>query len=333
MKRIGELDLPDRLAPLLPAWVTQLLFGALCLVCAAILRFVIDMIAPGAGPFALVQPAVLAATLFARWPTGIFVLIVAQTYAWYFVLPVHGSFVLEDRTDAWRILINATAGLLVIIIADVFRRAVRRTAAERDARIQERDLFLREIDHRVKNSFALVAGLLDMQRRRTDDSGTREALDAALSRVQSIAQAHRHLYRDAAVADKADMKVYLADLCQALSDALFLSGAIRLTCSAEAALLPRDRAVSIGLVVNELVTNAAKHAFHGRPEGTIGVAFERVEGGWRLTVSDNGIGLPPTVREGALGRRLIDAFSTQAGGTLSHRTGETGTAFTLDLAP
>lgn len=333
MKWIGELDLPDRLAPLLPAWVTQLLFGALCLVCAAILRFVIDMMAPGSAPFALVHPAVLAATLFARWQAGLFVLIIAQTYAWYFVLPVHGSFVLEDRADAWRILINIAAGLLTIIIADVFRRAVRRMAAERDSRIQERDLFLREIDHRVKNSFALVAGLLDMQRRRTDDSGTREALDAALNRVQSIAQAHRHLYRDAAVADKADMQVYLGDLCQALSDALFLSGAIRLTCSAETAMLPRDRAVSIGLVANELVTNAAKHAFQGRPEGTISVVFERHDGGWRLAVADDGIGLPSTVREGALGRRLIDAFAVQAGGTLSYRTSETGTTFMLDLAP
>jgi two-component sensor histidine kinase len=333
MNRLGDFDLPDRLAPMLPPWATQILFAFFCLGVAGATRLAIDTVFPGAGPFALVYPAAIAATLFARWPSGFIVLAVSLTYAWYFVLPPQGSFTLSNPGDGPRTVVVAAGAVLSVVIAELFRRAVRRAGARLDSRVEERDLLLRELDHRVKNSFALVAGLLDLQRRRSDNAATREALDAALSRVQSIAQAHRHLYRDAAVADKADMKVYLGDLCHALSDALFLSGAIRLTCTAEPALLPRDRAVSIGLVVNELVTNAAKHAFNGRPEGSISVTFARREGGWRLGVADDGIGLPETIREGALGRRLIDSFATQAGGTLSHTTGPTGTVFTLDLAP
>jgi two-component sensor histidine kinase len=333
MNRLSDFDLPDRLAPVLPAWATRVLFAFVCLGVAGAARLAIDTVAPGAGPFALVYPAAIAATLFAGWQSGLITLAVALTYAWYFVLPLRGSFVLGGPGDSARLAVVVSAAALSVVMAGLFRRAVRRTAARNDARIEERDLFLREIDHRVKNSFALVAGLLDMQRRRAADEPTREALGQALSRVQSIAQAHRHLYRDAAVADRADMKVYLGDLAQALSDGLFLSGAIRLTCEAEPALLPRDRAVSVGLVVNELVTNAAKHAFHGRPEGAIAVTFVRRDGGWRLSVADNGIGMPETPRDGALGRRLIDAFAAQAGGTLSHTTGAQGTVFTLDLSP
>src|SRR5690606_3710240 len=101
---------------------------------------------------------------------------------------------------------------------------------------------------------------LDLQRRRASDPGTQEALGAALSRVESIARAHRHLYRGGGSAGSVEMKDYLPDLCAALADALFLHGTITLQCTTDSVQMPRDRAVSIGLVVNELVTNAVKHA-------------------------------------------------------------------------
>ncbi|WP_299426961.1 sensor histidine kinase [Sphingomonas bacterium] len=187
----------------------------------------------------------------------------------------------------------------------------------------------------MKNKFAIVASMLDIQRRRAGDTPAGEALGAAMMRVDSIARAHRHLYRDG---ERSEVNVqdYLADLCATLSDALLLRGGVTLHCEADPAPIQRDHAVSIGLVVNELVTNAAKHAFAGRESGTIDVSWKRrAEGGWRLTVADDGVGMPPgpkpARRDGGLGQRLIEAFAHQAGGSLNTVSGETGTCVTMDV--
>jgi two-component sensor histidine kinase len=153
--------------------------------------------------------------------------------------------------------------------------------------------------------------------------------------VESIARAHRHLYRGTAAPGTVDMASYIHELCTALEEALFLRGAITLDCAADHAALPRDRAVSIGLIVNELVTNAAKHAFGDREGGAINVRFEARPTGWRLTVADNGAGMPEGARRknggGGLGQRLIEGFARQARGTIRTESGSDGTVMTVEL--
>lgn len=335
--RIGELDLPERLAPYAPAWVTQLLFALLCAAGSVVARAAVDIFAPGAGPFALGYPAVLVATLFARWQAGAIATALTLAHAWYFLLPTFNSFVLKRPEDAPRLIVIGIAYVVMIAIAELFRRAVRRAAAERDRQIAERDLFLEEFDHRVKNNFTLVASLLDMQRRRAGEGATAEALASALARIESIARAHRHLYRGTAGPGAVDMATYIHELCAALAEALFLRGAITLDCAADHGALPRDRAVSIGLIVNELVTNAAKHAFAGREAGTIDVRFTAQATGWRLAVADNGTGMSPAARTrgrpGGLGQRLIEGFVRQARGTIRTESGPEGTTVVVELEP
>ena len=100
--------------------------------------------------------------------------------------------------------------------------------------------------------------------------------------------------------------------------------------------MDRDRAVSIGLLINELVTNAAKHAFTGRENGNVNVMFRRSDTGWRLTVEDNGIGMDAARAnaspQGGLGTRLVDAFARQANATLNTETSAAGTRVTADFA-
>ena len=205
---------------------------------------------------------------------------------------------------------------------------------ERDREIADRDLFLEEFDHRVKNNFAIVAGLLDMQRRRATDPATNDALGIAAARVDSIARAHRHLYRGGQPG-LVEMQDYLGDLCAALEEALLLRGGFKLECEITPAAVERDRAVSIGLVINELVTNAAKHAFTGRESGTIVVRLDKRGDGMTVSVADDGIGVPdvPLTPEAGngLGTRLIAAFARQAGGTLHTDSDRTGTRVTLQL--
>ena len=104
-------------------------------------------------------------------------------------------------------------------------------------------------------------------------------------------------------------------------------------CTVEPGALDRDRAVAVGLIVNELVTNAAKHAFSDGAAGHINVAFGREAHGYRLVVEDDGQGLPTdyATRRHGLGRGLVEAFTRQAGGSLTVGTGP-GARFEVDLA-
>jgi two-component sensor histidine kinase len=332
--RLGELDLPDRLAPTVPRWATQLGVALLCAAGVEICRAIVNSMAPGSAVFALVFPAIMMATLFARWPSGLMSGAISIAYTFFIVyLPnTAARTTLNPRLAVFGV---AVAALLTIILAETFRRAVHRATVERDRQIADRDLMLAEFEHRVKNNFAIVASMLDIQRRRAGDAATGEALSAAMMRVDSIARAHRHLYRDGR-GSEVNIKEYLEDLCATLSDALLLRGGVRLECGADAAPIQRDHAVSIGLVVNELVTNAAKHAFEGREGGMIAVSWKRrPEGGWRLTVADDGVGMPPGAKparkDSGLGQRLIEAFAHQAGGTVNTVSDQTGTRVTMDV--
>lgn len=335
MTRLGEFDLPDRLAPVIPPVITSIGFGLACCGLIFIIRVMIDMVVPGGAPFALLFPAAVLGTLVGRWLAGVTASTISILYIWYVNFPVAYSFRFENREGLYSLIVVTLSCAFVIVVAEIFRRSVRRVAAERDREIAERDLFLAEVEHRVKNNFAVVASLIELQRRRAPDEASQEALAAALARVESIARAHRHLYRDAS-AGTVGMRDYLTELSTALADALFLRAAITLSCESDEIAMPRDRAVSIGLVVNELVTNAAKHAFTGRDRGSISVELRETAEGSLLVVSDDGIGLPetPAKREdgSGLGQRLLEAFARQAGGVLATDSDALGTRVTLALS-
>jgi two-component sensor histidine kinase len=277
----------------------------------------------------------MLATLFARAAAGVVAATIMILYIWYYLFPIQNSFRFVDTAGALSVLVVTMTAALTIVIAELFRRAARKATQERDREISDRDLFLVEFDHRMKNNFAIVAGLLDMQKRRATDPATVDALETAQMRVDSIARAHRHLYRGSGQPGTVEMRDYFGDLCAALSESLFLRGGITLSCDCDEAAVPRDRAVSMGLIVNELVTNAAKHAFPGRDLGTITVTFRTRPGGWEVTVADDGVGLPEAAEPGpdhGLGSRLIEAFARQAGGTIHTDSDRTGTRVTIELA-
>ena len=291
MQGLRRIDLPARLAPVLPLWMGELLTALICLAVLGVIRFTLDALVPGVAPFVLLFPAALVATLSGGWRAGLVTLSFAEFWAWYYVIPPKGLSWKGEAQPANLITIYA-AGLIVIAVAQLFRSSANREAEERQAKIAERELLLRELQHRMKNNFQTVASLLEMQLRRASDPPARQALREALGRVVSISDAHSSLYASSQDVGAVDMSAYLKDLCANLAEALFLGAVVRLECRADAAALDRDRAVAVGLIVNELVTNAAKHAFaDGRP-GQIRVAFGREGADYRLVVEDDGKGLP-----------------------------------------
>jgi len=125
---------------------------------------------------------------------------------------------------------------------------------------------------------------------------------------------------------------YLDDLCHDLV-ASVNNGvtAISLKTDIESALLPTDQAIPIGLIVNELVTNAVKYAFPPNTKGMVLVTFKREPGRLRLTVADDGKGFDPQRADSGLGGRLVEGFAQQLGGQLERESGSQGTTVCLIL--
>ncbi|MDJ0388176.1 histidine kinase dimerization/phosphoacceptor domain -containing protein [Roseomonas sp. E05] len=204
----------------------------------------------------------------------------------------------------------------------------------RDELLRQKDLLMREIDHRVKNSLTVTRSLLAMQSRLTQDSSSRALLEEAAQRVSTIARVHDRLYRSSRIG-QVDLADYLQGLCEELHYSSGLTDAGRpLHVAVEVAEYSADDAVSIGLIVTELLTNAAKYG-----AGPVDLQCRRLPGGGlRLTVCDAGHGLPPDFAPAeatGLGMVLIHGLSQKLSGTLRWSTPESGIGLlvTLELPP
>ena len=201
----------------------------------------------------------------------------------------------------------------------------RKAAEERQA-----ELFL-ELNHRVKNNLAIVSAMLRLQAR-AGPAEVREHLGKAIDRIQSIAELHAALYQQNSV-DRVDLCPYLSDLAERLSGALLARTAVRLDVSCDHAVVSSAEAVNIGLIVNGLVTNAAKHAFPDRTDGRIEVVLTRNgPDRLRLKVRDDGVGFREAAgrRTGSLGLRFVSSLVQSLGGAMTKGDGP-GAQFEFDL--
>src|SRR5690606_15639125 len=126
------------------------------------------------------------------------------------------------------------------------------------AEAHQAELF-NELNHRVKNNLTIVSAMLSMQARNAPQPEVQAELLKAVARIQSISDVHSSLYRSSSQ-DQVDFKSYLGDLCGRLSGAMLADGRIRLEVEAHPASVDPEQAVTLGIIVNELVTNAVKHA-------------------------------------------------------------------------
>ena len=208
--------------------------------------------------------------------------------------------------------------------------------AEREVR-EARDraeMLLHEVNHRVANSLALVAALVGMQARASSEPSVRAALSEVQTRILAIAGVHRRLYTSQDVRS-VEISDYLASLLHDLEATLKEAGhasTVRLT--ADAIQLPTDKAVSIGVIVTELVTNAFKYAYPAGTGGEIRVLFRGSADKVSLAVEDDGIGW---TGEGApqgtgLGSRIVSALVRGLGGTLTYAKTGGGCRVSLEFA-
>lgn len=213
-----------------------------------------------------------------------------------------------------------------------------RVLRDKEALLARKDLLLREINHRVKNSLQSVSAMLRLQVAHSQDKHLRQKLSDADQRVLVIARAHEHFCRRAEAAHKIEMAQYLRDLCHALERAApRTDAAVSVLVQAEPFEMATDQALAVGLLVNELVTNALKHAFDGKPEGTITVTFRVLPDGYRrLCVADDGHGLPEGFvpeQSAGLGMKLVQGFARSLDGDLMIDSSQTGCRYTVLLPP
>ena len=219
---------------------------------------------------------------------------------------------------------------VLLAIDDVTERV--RLEREHAVAHQRIGMLLQEMTHRVKNSLQSIAAMVMIEARSHKSGEGKAALEKVSHRIDALGQLYSKLSKSDAV-ETVDAATYLDDLCRDLLASVNKEGgtSIVLKTDIESELLPTDEAIPIGLIVNELVTNALKYAFPSETRGTVMVTLKRVPGALRLTVADDGKGVDIRRADSGLGGRLVEGFAQQLGGQVERESSSQGTTVHLIL--
>lgn len=234
------------------------------------------------------------------------------------------------------VLLFATAMALLLVLAAITGESLRHEArllatGERRTRelttaLAEKDVLFQEVHHRVKNNLQVISSLLTMQSLHVTDEKVKATLKDALDRIHSMGLVHQTLY-ERNLASNVDLGTYFGKLAEALAGSYSASpGGVTVEVEVEGTL-DLERAVPLGMLANEVLSNAMKHAFSDGRRGTIWVTLVREAGEWHFTVRDNGVGMPDKPGRG-IGIGLIRALTRQLGGR-SHIFVDEGTVVSV----
>lgn len=197
---------------------------------------------------------------------------------------------------------------------------------------EQKDMLLSEMSHRVANSLQIIASILLLKARSVQSEETRGHLEDAHRRVMSVASLQQHL-KATGMGEEVELGSYLKKLCEALSGSMVREQRpIVLSVEAGPGSVHSEQAVSIGLIVTELVINALKYAFPGdMTEGRVVVGYEVKGKSWILSVSDNGGGMQEQSdqKSTGLGTALVKALAQQLEAKVDVKTGDTGTIVSI----
>jgi two-component system, sensor histidine kinase PdtaS len=213
-------------------------------------------------------------------------------------------------------------GFAMAVVSEGLRKALERVVKSE----REKDLQLRELRHRTKNEIMSIGSILRLQARRTSAGEIADALTAAARRVEVMAEVHDFL-RDAP--GRVEMDRYLEELCRRLGDSLSGVRPIAIRVEAANVTLRSEKAVPIGIIANELVTNCLKYAFPDDRPGTVVVKLSH-DGSIHLVVEDDGVGCPKDARQGS-GSVLMQLITRQLGGALRREGHNPGCRVEVDI--
>ncbi|MCB9195652.1 MAG: GAF domain-containing protein [Flavobacteriales bacterium] len=195
---------------------------------------------------------------------------------------------------------------------------------------KEKETLLKEIHHRVKNNLQVVSSLLNLQAGLTDDGKIKEIFNDAKNRVISMSAIHEQLYEKKDLS-KIDLKIYIKEITNGLIRSFVGGSEVTINFDLDQIYSDLDRSVPLGLVLNELVVNALKHAFKN-DIGVLTISLkEKVDGNIVLVVSDNGSGFKTTEEYNTLGLDLVHTLAEQLNGKLSIHSDSSGTRCELSF--
>jgi PAS domain S-box-containing protein len=204
--------------------------------------------------------------------------------------------------------------------------------AKHETLLNEKKVLLAEVHHRIKNNMATIRAILNLQASASDIPEAAAAISDAENRVLSMAVLYDKLYR-ADSYRQLSCDSYLSPLVDEILQNMPVGADIRVEKKLGDFDLPADALLPLGIIINELITNALKYAFKGRASGTIYLGAESSEGTIRIEIADDGVGLPEHVDIGkspGFGLSMIESMAKQLGGSVSLRRGER-TAFIIEL--
>jgi two-component sensor histidine kinase len=281
-------------------------------------------------PYALNFLAVVLAALLAGWRSGLVAMLAGQVLTWYAIVPPHDSI---DGANSGRLaglLIASISQILILLVIALYQREVDKGTAERERRMELLHHALREIDHRTSNNYQTVLALIHLQAQRSKSAELQDALTQASDRIGAIAKASEQLAFRSATLESVRLDEHLCELCDHIGRGLSRDE-IDVDCKISPCSADPDRAIAISIIVNELVTNALKHAFGDRPTGRVRVVGKTNGGGFELTIADDGIGMKRATSRGrgGLGTKLVETYVGQLGARHEVVSSETGTTHRL----
>lgn len=205
---------------------------------------------------------------------------------------------------------------------------------EKEKLSKEKDFMIKEMKHRMANSLQLIASILILKAEAVESLEVRTHLQDAHQRIMSIATVEKFL-DTTSLNEEVEVGPYLVGLCKSLAQSMISNiRPITLAVEAQGGMISSNNGISLGLITAELVINALKHAFPDGREGKIAVLYEVTEGGWKLSVSDDGVGIMPDPgRKVGLGTTIVHSLARQLTATVETLTSNKGTTVSIVCTP
>jgi PAS domain S-box-containing protein len=211
-----------------------------------------------------------------------------------------------------------------------FEKAVRERTSELEASLEAQRTLLHEVDHRVKNNLQMISSLIVMQSRSIQDDNIKRSLHAMLERIEALSTVHRRLYQSDDVSSF-DISDFIRDLVTDLAAATG-SPSLKTSFDLDPIVVPADKATPVALIVNELVTNALKHAFKADgSEELLTLRLFRRDDRIRIEITDNGNGMPATNGGSSFGMRLVRSLARQLQADVMWSDAAPGTRVTVGI--
>lgn len=313
----------------MPPLLVEAAVGIFVAVAIVAVRISLGQFTGDRAPYALNFLAVVIATLVAGWRAGALALFISQLLIWYAVVPEHWSFAFRSAEISAAFLVATISEAAILLVMALYQREIDKGTAERERRMELLGHALNEIDHRTRNNYQTVLALIDLQARRSEHDGIRDALRQISERIQAVANASQQLASRSGDLEAVRLDDHLCGLVAQIGRGLSREE-IEVECNVDDVTASPDKATSISIIVNELVTNAIKHAFNGEGSGHVSV-IGKSGSKFELIVTDDGKGMSGTRRDGhsGLGTKLVESFTRQLGAAHEVVSTEQGTTHRL----